>query len=275
METPKNVQKDIMSENENKSPIKIFSTPKGLNVVKSPVKSIILSALREKELSFDEIVKVTGKSKSTVSVHLKALSQDGVIGSKTHPADQRKKIFFINSRYIGELNQNEVQEREEEKVEFLIKNLINKGDPFEFFRLMFHTLRVVMIKEGINLDPILNQTGMRIGEVFYRQLENKKTSELLKNLADFWVSNGLGRLEIENLNPITVRAYDCFECGLLPNVGESACALDSGILEAVFSAHLSQEIIVNEIKCYAKGDKYCCFVIEPLETLSEEELSCD
>jgi predicted hydrocarbon binding protein/predicted transcriptional regulator len=263
METPKNMQKNIIEENQNKNPIKIFSTPKGLNVVKSPVKSIILSALREKELSFDEIVKVTGKSKSTVSVHLKALSQDGIIDSKTHPADQRKKIFFINSRYIGELNQQEVQEREEEKVDFLVKNLINKGDPFEFFRLMFHTLRVVMIKEGINLDPILNQTGMRIGEVFYRQLENKKTSELLKNLADFWVSNGLGRLEIENLNPITVRAYDCFECGLLPNVGESACALDSGILEAVFSAHLSQEIIVNEIKCYAKGDKYCCFVIEP------------
>ncbi len=270
METPKNVQKNIMSENNNKSPIKIFSTPKGLNVVKSPVKSIILSALREKELSFDEIVKVTGKSKSTVSVHLKALSQDGVIGSKTHPADQRKKIFFINSRYIGELNQQEVQEREEEKVEFLIKNLINNGDPFEFFRLMFHTLRVAMIKEGINLDPILNQTGMRIGEVFYRQLENKKTSELLKNLADFWVSNGLGRLEIENLNPITVRAYDCFECGLLPNVGESACSMDAGILEAVFSAHLSQKIIVNEIKCYAKGDKYCCFVIGSLDELSEE-----
>lgn len=271
METQKNTQKKITAEMENKSPIKIFSTPKGLNVVKSPVKSIILSALRENELSFDEIVKVTGKSKSTVSVHLKALTQDGILGSKAHPADQRKKIFFINSRYIGELNQQEVQEREEEKVEFLIKNLIDNGDPFEFFRLMFHTLRVVMIKEGINLDPILNQTGMRIGEVFYRKLENKNTNELLKNLAKFWTSNGLGRLEIDNLEPVTVRAYDCFECGLLPNVGESACALDSGILEAVFSAHFSQEVVVNEIKCYARGDNYCCFVIEPLEAIPEQE----
>jgi len=134
METQKKTQKKITQEMGNKSPIKIFSTPNGLNVVKSPVKSIILSALREKELSFDEIVKVTGKSKSTVSVHLKALTQDGILGSKAHPADQRKKIFFINSRYIGELNQQEIQEREEEKVEFLIKNLIDKGDPFEFFR---------------------------------------------------------------------------------------------------------------------------------------------
>ncbi|HSO25778.1 MAG TPA: transcriptional regulator, partial [Methanobacteriaceae archaeon] len=84
METQKNTQKKITPEMENKAPIKIFSTPKGLNVVKSPVKSIILSALRENELSFDEIVKVTGKSKSTVSVHLKALTQDGILGSRTH-----------------------------------------------------------------------------------------------------------------------------------------------------------------------------------------------
>jgi len=275
METQKNMQKKITPGMENKSTITIFSTPKGLNVVKSPVKSIILSALRQKEMSFDEIVKVTGKSKSTVSVHLKALTQDGILGSKAHPADQRKKIFFINSRYIGELNQQEVHERKEEKVEFLIQNLIDNGDSFEFFKLMFHILRVVMIKEGINLDPILNQTGMRIGEVFYRKLENKNTSELLNNLTKFWTSNGLGRLEIDNLDPVTVRAYDCFECGLLPNVGKSACALDSGILEAVFSAHFSQEVIINEIKCYARGDKYCCFVIEPLEEFSKEELSND
>jgi uncharacterized protein len=252
--------KKIKNSDKAKS-IKIFATSKGLNVVKSPVKSTILSFLKEKDMSFEEIVKRTGKSKSTVSAHLTALSKEGIIESRHDPTDQRKKIFFISSRFLGNLNPDKLKEQEEQKVDFLIKNLINQGNPFEFFRLMFHTLRVELIQEGINIDPLLHQVGIKIGEAFYQKLEDENTDKLLVNLARFWEDNGLGRIEVENNNPLILRAYDCFECGLLPNLGESACALDSGILKTVFSAHLGQKITVEETKCYARGDKYCCFVI--------------
>ncbi|MCK9151070.1 V4R domain-containing protein [Methanobacterium alcaliphilum] len=246
-------------------PITIFATKKGVNVVKSPVKSLILNALNEKDLSFDEIVKIAGKSKSTVSAHLKSLTRDSVIGSRTHPHDQRKKIFFINSRYIGDMNPQEAIEREEQKVEFLIQNLIDQGNPFEFFRLMFHTLRVELIQEGINIDPLLHQAGIRIGQSFYQKLQDPDMDKMLQNLADFWQANGLGTIEVFNKEPLVIRAYDCFECELLPKTGESACALDSGILEALFSGHFAKPMVVEETKCYAKGDDYCCFVIGPDE----------
>ena len=82
-------------------PIQIFSSPEknvGVNVVKSPVKLIILEMLRSSEMEFDEIVSNTGKSKSTVSVHLKGLREMGIVSYKPHPDDNRKKIFYINSR---------------------------------------------------------------------------------------------------------------------------------------------------------------------------------
>ena len=36
-------------------------------------------------------------------------------------------------------------------------------------------------------------------------------------------------------------------------IGKSACAFDSGILEALFSAHFSADVNVEEVKCFAKG----------------------
>ena len=60
---------------DKEPPIQIFSKSDGevgVNVVKSPVKLTILSMLKNNEMEFDEIVKNTGKSKSTISVFDKA-----------------------------------------------------------------------------------------------------------------------------------------------------------------------------------------------------------
>ena len=248
-------------ESFNKS-ITIFATKKGINVVKSPVKSIILQALLKKELKFDEIVKIAKKSRSTISVHLKELKEQGIVESRTHPHDKRKKIFFLNSRYLGEMNPKATGELEEGKLEFLIEHLIHQGNPFEFFRLMFHILRVEMIKEGINLDPLLRQTGKKIGKVFFPELQNKDTEKFLEKIVNFWEANALGKLEVQNIKPLIIRAYGCFECEFLPQIGKSACALDSGILEALFSSHFSQKVTLDEVKCYARGDQYCCFELK-------------
>ena len=94
--------------NEQK-PIQIFSDLSDLSVkvVKSPVKLTILEMLRDRDMEFDEIVSNTGKSKSTVSVHLKNLRETGIISYKLHPADNRKKIFYLNSKYLGSVNFSE------------------------------------------------------------------------------------------------------------------------------------------------------------------------
>ena len=80
---------------EDPSAIGLFSTPAGIRTVQSPVRVKILSVLSTRDLTFDEIVRLSGRAKSTVSVHLRGLEQDGIIGSKTDPNDERKKIFFL------------------------------------------------------------------------------------------------------------------------------------------------------------------------------------
>jgi predicted hydrocarbon binding protein len=250
----------VKNKNYEVGEITLFSSTTGVNVIDSPIKSKILYLLRNKGLNGSDIVLLTGKSKSTISTHLKDLIKVGIIDYKIDPIDGRRKIFYIKSRYLGELSKK--LEIEEDMDEYLYNQIVNSNDPFKFFRFIFRTIRVSLMMEGVNIDPILHNAGFKIGETFYNELKNPKTNELTKNIATFWEIHKLGRIEIENMMPLTIRAYDCFECEDLPKIGRSACAFDSGILEAIFSSHFKSEVNVEEIKCYAKGDNYCCFIIK-------------
>ncbi len=253
------MMEDVKNKNERTGEIKIFGTTKGVNVIDSPIKAKILSLLRNRGLNGSDIVLLTGKSKSTISAHLKDLINAGIIDYETDPVDGRRKIFYIKSRYLGELSQEMELEND---MDYLSNQIAKSNDPFKFFRFIFRTIRVALMQEGVNIDPILHNAGVKVGETFYNELKNSKTNELTKNVATFWENHKLGRIEIENMMPLTIRAYDCFECEDLPKIGRSACAFDSGILEAIFSAHFKSEVNVEEIKCYAKGDNYCCFTIK-------------
>ncbi|MDO5859669.1 transcriptional regulator [Methanobrevibacter sp.] len=72
-----------------------------IDIIKSPMKYEILNLLRQNEMNFDEIVKSTSKSKAVVSLHLKDLREEGIVGYKADPSDNRKKIFFPNSKMLG------------------------------------------------------------------------------------------------------------------------------------------------------------------------------
>lgn len=263
---------DKINEAKKQKPIQIFSKGHkeiGVNVIKSPVKLVILSILKDNEMEFDEIVKNTGKSKSTVSVHLKSLRKDGVISFKFDPEDQRRKIFYINSRFLGEIEPPEPFELEEQKTDFLLENIINKNNDssgkFNFSHLLFHTFRSTLIQEGININPILYESGRRIGLALYEQIKADDVDIFIKNLQVFWEEYGLGRIEFKLGEKIEITTYDCFECELLPKTGKPACYLDSGIIEATLSSFLKKDLKVIETKCYTMGDNCCAFELEPIE----------
>ena len=154
-------------------PIQIFSNSNekmGVNIVKSPVKLTILEMLRDSEMEFDEIVTNTGKSKSTVSSHLKGLREDGIVSFKTHPSDNRKKIFYINSKFLGSVDVKKQKELEQTQTDYIIENIVDNDS--EFSTLLFHTLRSMLIQEGINIDPILQSTGNSIGKSIFENLYN-------------------------------------------------------------------------------------------------------
>lgn len=240
--------------------IKLFATSNGVRTVDSPVKSRILSMLREGELSFDQIVELSGKAKSTVSVHLKKLVNEGIIDSRPDPNDARKKIFFINSEYLGNLSR---EKKSGDQIEDYVSGYVmNDGDPFEFFRLMFKTIRVGLIRQGLNIDPILHEAGINVGKTLYKRVYDPDMNKFLQNIAQFWEKHYLGGVEVQSIDPLVIKVFECYECRHLPYLGKPACAFDAGILKALFSAYFEDKREVEETKCYAMGDKYCCFVIE-------------
>lgn len=254
-----------MNHNTEKSPkkdahIELFATPEGICAINNPVRIKILSMLKKEELSFDRIVELSGKAKSTVSAHLKRMVDEGVISSKSDPEDARKKIFFIKSEHLGTLSSKKI--RKEDIGDYVSNYMESDGNPFEFFRLMFQTLRVALIRQGIEIDPILWEAGNKVGETLYKKVADPDIEKLLGNIAKFWETHHLGRVEVQTLEPLTINVYDCFECRGLPYLGKPACAFDSGILEVIFSKHFQNRHRVDEVKCYAMGDNHCSFMIQ-------------
>jgi predicted hydrocarbon binding protein len=255
-------------------PIKIFSTGDkrtGLNIVKSPVKLLILSLLNESEMGFDEIVKILNRSKSTISIHLKTLTEEGVISYKKNPDDKRKRIFFINSKFLGEMDNPELVEFPEQKIDYLINNLVEDKDNFKFARLMFHTLRSSLIQEGVSINPLLYESGLKIGLSIYNIVKDDDYNIFVSNIIDFWRENGLGNMNVYSEGEsIKIKTIDCFECEFLPKKGKPACFLDLGILTALFSTFLNKDINIIEIKCYSMGDDCCLFEVEDANEGIEE-----
>ena len=238
----------------------LFSTPDGIRAVDSPVQMKILSMLLEREMSFDEIVASSGRAKSTISVHLKSLANDGIMSSRTDPKDARKKIFYIDSEYLGGLSRRRRLEKDME--EYISKYALSSDDPFMFFRLMFRTIRVALLNEGIDLDPVLHEAGENVGKALYAKVADPDLNNLLKSLSAFWKAQRLGRMGVKSFKPLIIHIYDCFECQDLPLLNHPACAFDSGILRAIFSKHYNSPVSVKETNCYAMDDEYCRFVIE-------------
>ena len=96
-----------------------------IDIIKSPMKYEILKLLRENEMNFEEIVKNTTKSKATVSLHLKGLREEGIIKDKADPNDNRKKIFYLNSKMLGSIDSRNIGSN---KTKNLINNFIKDGN---------------------------------------------------------------------------------------------------------------------------------------------------
>lgn len=248
--------------------IKIFGTNKGVNVVESPIKTKILSLLKYEGLNGSDIVILTGKSKSTISAHLKDLINADIVDYKIDPIDGRKKIYYIKSRCLGDLSRNSDVEKIVEA--YKQGQDYDPNDPFLFYKNVLSAIRITLMEEGLNIDPILHDAGLKVGAKFNSALQASETEKLLENIAKFWDENNLGKMEVESLDPLVIIVRDCFECKYLPVIGRSACAFDSGVLEAVFTEHFNQEIKANELKCYAKGDEYCCFKIDKLGLITSK-----
>jgi predicted hydrocarbon binding protein len=239
--------------------IELFSSDKGIQAVDSPVKLKILAMLNAREMAFEEIVARTRKAKSTISVHLQDLAEAGLIRSRLDPQDARKKIFLLDSTFLGGAHSGG---RDQFNIDqFIPGSIPGDGNIADFYRLVMSTIRMSLISEGISIEPVLRNAGERVGKAIYHTVADQDLEAFIGNVQSFWERYSLGHLELKGTNPITLMIYDCFECVDLPVLGRPACAFEGGMLSAIFSGYFGERNIAVETGCYAMGDSFCRFLV--------------
>jgi len=243
--------------------VQLYMTPEGPKIIESSTKTKILSLLETKDLYFDEILAKTGKSKPTLSNHLKILEDRGIIGSKSDAYDKRKKLFYIKAKQYVELSTD--IKLDFDLNDYFKDSLVQIDNPVDFYALTLRSIRFFLTDSGIDVYPLFVNIGNYIGRSTYDYIKAPKTEKLVINLSHFFNKFGLGNLKLVGNNPLKIQIDDNFECKDMINIGRSHCAIAKGSLESIFSRHFQSEVLVDEVKCQAKGDDHCSFIIKQLD----------
>jgi len=137
------------------------------------------------------------------------------------------------------------------KKEFNEDKKSKKCIPIEFFKAVV----LIMMKKIKELDSEI--TLYDIGYEFGKHLNIKRYSELKK----FFKDNKLGILKIESRKPLILKVENCAFCEDL-DFDEPICYFDAGLIAGAYECILKKPVVVDEIKCMAKGDDACYFKVE-------------
>ena len=238
--------------------VEIYSTKKGMIAIESPIKNMILRKLQERELTFEEMIEVCGKAKSTMSVHLNDLLGMGMVYKRVDPNDRRKKYFGINtdllasSRAPVNVHYNKILQSVPSAI----------GDKYVFLKSLFHLVRCGMESYGVDTSPALKKIGRDVGRTLAPRFRATDAPGLLAEVSAFWEKEGLGRVTVLQGDVPSIIVDDCFDCSSMPDIGRTQCSLDEGILEAIIEEKLKVQCSIQETECYGTGHDHCKFIIK-------------
>lgn len=244
--------------NENKTNHQII----GIDIIKSPMKYELLELLRHDEMNFEEIVENTSKSKASVSMHLRDLREEGIVSYKADPTDNRKKIFYLNSDFLGSVDSNKTKSIKKDQTRSLIDEFIENGDA-NYVTLLTHVSKSLLMEYGMDISPVLQKIGNYMGEYLFSQLYDENLDIFMDNISAYWLKNSLGKIYFEHKNNIKITCIDCFESVNMPKTGLPTCNIEKGMFETLFNRYFDLELNIEEIMCYSMGDEKCVYTIQP------------
>jgi len=238
--------------------VEIYSTKKGMMAIESPIKNKILQKLAERELTFEELTEVCGKARSTMSVHLNDLLNMGLVYKRVDSRDHRKKYFGLNTDLLVS-SKLPVTTHYDKILQSMPATI---GDRYGFLKSLFHLVRSGMESYGVDTSPALKKIGRDVGKTLAPHFKAKTADTLLKEVSEFWESQGLGKVSIVKGDVPTIVVDDCFDCSTMPNIGQTQCSMDEGILEAIIEEKLKVKCSIEEVECYGTGHHHCKFLIK-------------
>lgn len=120
------------------------------------------------------------------------------------------------------------------------------------------------------VQAILWNQGKEVGkttvEMYRKDFGVSKIREALETLRARALMLGWGAIEIVTLNEVkrraVIRVFDNWECSIFKGSDEPQNHFIRGILAGFFNAIFGDGFRATEVKCIAKGDPYCEFVLE-------------
>jgi len=238
----------------------LYSTSTGLLPISSPIKRKILKFLSKGKKTQKEVMNLVKRSQSTTARHMLELEASGLVKSYIDEKDSRRKIYSVTGELVAE-GGDPVHRLKNHLKQSAANGIKKDGNLKENIN---KSLRFVVESWGLSLDSMLRETGRSIGEQVITKLgpTNGNIEKLIEELAFFWDKNNMGLVKIEKKKPLVLRIESNYDCTGVPDVGRPLCALDEGIMEAIFDDRTDKLWKIREYVCHGTGHDHCLFTFK-------------
>ena len=150
---------------------------------------------------------------------------------------------------------------------------LGQSMPVIVYRLMQYTI-IGELKERYGEDianDIIRSAGFRAGVAFAQNVlePTDDFSAYIANLQSKLKELSIGILRIEKADldtlDIVLTVSEDLDCSGLPVTDDSVCVYDEGFIGGIFYNFTGKIFNVNEVDCWATGDRTCRFVANVIE----------
>lgn len=231
----------------------IYGTPQGYQAVTNPVRQRILRSLEEGEKTLTELVRLTGKAKSTLSaVHLRELLQSGLVEERVHADDSRVKLYRLRARRIGS-SSVPLDDLRQAVRSYVASSQGALALPLASIVEAFDRLPALRPEE----QRWVGLVGERLGTLAAPHLHSDAPGPLLRELGEVWRREGLG--SVVRVNGDATLLQLAHADGARP--GGPRCALMRGFLQGALTTRSGTPAWVEEACGAAVRQRRCAFKV--------------
>lgn len=210
----------------------IYQAETGYVAVTNPVRRRILHALAERELELPELVRITRRSKPTLSnLHVRELLQQKLVEELPHPTDARRKVYRLKGRRIGSSDVPIDQLRSAVKQYVALSPLVHA--------LPLTSVVGVLLAGGAGKD-VLRAQGVALGAAVAHVFSATGPRDLLTAVAGFLEREGVARVGKIDLDRLQIEVEAAEQLATGKAALDALAAVLAGVLEGTTRARLGE-----------------------------------
>lgn len=240
----------------NANNFELYYTEDGLIHVSNEVRIQILKELSEKKLSLTDLVKLTGKAQSTLSVHLDKMMKDGIIDVEEDPDDNRRKTYSIKSLCLVRTKSPDPESFE--KAKELFDEI--SGDPESVGAHMTSLIMLSLDYLGLSVSPLSETLGRIHAQVLQKSYKKGPIEEVITNLIEMYYHANLGEVTVFKRDPLTLVVQSDMRVskGAAQSLGKYAQGFFTQALNIIYDI----EVEVTHCEIFGADNNYYRFELD-------------